>query len=88
MFKKGYLPGWKEEVFIVSRVVPGSVVTYRIKEMDDTPLEDSQDLQTVTVSDEDLYRVEKVLKQKGNKLLVCWKDKYDSWIDKKDVKKL
>ena len=48
VFKKSYLPGWTEEVFIVSRVVPGSVVTYRIKEMDDTPLEGtfySQDLQ-------------------------------------------
>ena len=93
-FKKGYLPGWTEEVFIVSRVVPGSVVTYKIKEMDDTPLEGtfySQDLQKVTVSDDDLYRVEKVLKRKGNKLLVRWKgwpDKYDSWIDKKDIKKL
>jgi len=71
------------------------VVTYKIKEMDDTPLEGtffySQDLQKVTVSDDDLYRVEKVLKRKGNKLLVRWKswsDKYDSWIDKKDVKKL
>ena len=94
VFKKGYLPGWTEEVFIVSRVVPGSVVTYKIKEMDDTPLEGtfySQDLQKVTVSDDDLYRVEKVLKRKGNKLLVRWKgwpDKYDSWIDKKDVRKL
>ena len=43
VFKKGYLPGGTEEVFIVSRVVPGSVVPYRIKEiikeMDDTPLE-------------------------------------------------
>ena len=94
VFKKGYLPGWTEEVFIVSKVVPGSVVTYKIKEMDDTPLEGtfySQDLQKVTVSDDDLYRVGKVLKRKGDKLLVRWKgwpDKYDRWIDKKDVKKL
>ena len=92
-FKKGYLPGWTEEVFIVSRVMPGAVTTYKIKEMDDTPLEGTfymQDLQKVTVSDDDLYRVEKVLKRTGNKLLVHWKgwpDKYDSWIDKKDVKK-
>ncbi|XP_020620237.1 uncharacterized protein LOC110057975 [Orbicella faveolata] len=93
-FKKGYLPGWTEEVFTVSRVIPGSVVIYKIKEMDDTPSEGtfySQDLQKVAVSDDDLCRVEKVLKRKGNKLLVRWKgwsDKYDSWIDKKDVKKL
>ena len=44
----------------------------------------------VTVSEDDLFRVEKVLKRKGNKLLVRWKgwsNKYDSWIDKADVKK-
>ena len=90
-FKKSYLPGWTEEVFIVSRVVPGTVNTYKLKEMDDTPMEGTfyaQDLQKVTVSDDQLYRIEKVLKRKGNKLFVQWKgwpDKYNSWIDKKDV---
>ena len=38
MFKKGYLPGWTEEVFIVSNVVPGVVYTYKVKEMNDTPV--------------------------------------------------
>jgi len=72
-FKKGYVPGWTEEVFIVSRVNSGSVCTYKIKEMDDTPLEGtfySEDLQSVTVADDDLYRVEKLVKRKGNKLFV------------------
>ena len=74
-FKKGYLPGWTEEVFIVTRVVPGSVVTYRIKEMDDTPLEGtfySQDVQKVTVPSR------KSVETIGNKLLVRWK----GWPDK------
>ena len=83
-FMKGYLTGWTEDVFLVSRVVLRSVVTYRIKEMDDTPLKvsfSSKDLQKVTVSDDDLYRIEKVLvRWKG------WSDKYDSLIDKKHVK--
>ena len=29
-FKKGYLPGWKEEVFQVCKVVPGMVTTYKV----------------------------------------------------------
>ena len=92
-FKKGYLPGWTEEVFVVRRVIAGVVTTYKIEELDGAPLKGTfseQDLQKVTVSEDDLFRVEKVLKRKGNKLLVRWKgwsNKYDSWIDKADVKK-
>ena len=66
MFKKGYLPGWTEEVFIVSNVVPGVVYTYKVKEMDDTPVRGTfyeQDLQKVQIPDDALYRIEKVLKR-------------------------
>ena len=80
-------------MFVVGRVIPGVVTTYKIEELDGVPLKGTfyeQDLQKVTVSEDDLFRVEKVLKRKGNKLLVRWKgwsNKYDSWIDKSDVKK-
>lgn len=92
-FKKSYLPGWTEEVFIVDRVKPGPVPTFRNTEWDGTPIEGTfytQDLQKVQVSDDDLFRVEKVIRRKGTKLFVRWKDwpvKYDSWIDKKDVQR-
>ena len=33
---KGYLPEWTEEVFVVRRVVPGSVPTYKVEEFDGT----------------------------------------------------
>ena len=90
-FKKSYLPGWTEEVFIVDRVKPGPVPTFRITEWDGTEVRGTfytQDLQKVTVADDAIFRVEKVLRRKGTKLLVRWKgwpNKYDSWIDKKDI---
>ena len=34
------------------------------------------------------FRIEKVIKKKGNKLYVKWKDNdnsFNSWIDKKDI---
>ena len=34
------------------------------------------------------FRIEKILKRKGNKLYVKWKEydsRLDSWIDKKDI---
>ena len=73
MFKKGYLPGWTEEVFIVSNVVPGVVYIYKVKELDDIPVRGTfyeQDLQKVQIPDDTLYRIEKVLKRQGNKVLV------------------
>ena len=89
IFKKGYLPGWTEEVFVVSQAMSGVVPTYKIQEWDGTSVEGTfyhQDLQKVTVKDDDLFRVEKIIKRKGDKVLVRWKgwpDKYDSWIEKR-----
>ena len=94
-FKKSYLPGWTEEIFIVSAVRRGPpVTTYKITEYDGTPLKGTfykQELQKVFQEDDDLFRVEKILKRKGDKVLVRWKgwpDKYNSWIEKKALKKI
>ena len=48
-------------------------------------------MQKVLVRDDALFRVDKVLKRKDNKVLVAWKNwprKYDSWIWKKDLRVL
>ena len=45
----------------------------------------AKDLQKVNVTDNDLFRVEKIVTRKGNKVLVRrkgWPDKYNSWIEK------
>ena len=91
-FEKGYLPGWTEEVFVVHRVIPGPVPTYKIHEWDDTPVQGTfyeEDLQKVHVSD--VFRIEKVLKRQKDRWLVKWKgwpDKYNSWIARGDVTSL
>ena len=94
-FEKGYLPGWTEEVFTIRDVRPGPpVTTYKVKEFDDTPVRGTfykEDLQKVTVSDDDVFRVDKIVKRKGDKVLVHWKgwpDKYDSWIENRAIRKL
>ena len=85
------LPGWTEEVFVVRRVQKGKVPTYKVDEWDGTPIKGTfyeQDLQNVTVEDNDLFRIDKIVKRKGDKVLVRWKgwpDKYDTWLNKKDV---
>ena len=44
-----------------------------------------QELQKTT---QDVYRIEKVIKSKGNKVLVKWKgysDEFNSWVDKNEL---
>ena len=92
-FKKGYLPQWTEEVFEVSRVVDDSLgpITYKLKELDGTSVQGSfyrQELQKVQVDDDTVWRIDKVLKRRGDRLYVQWKGwpkKYNSWIHRDDV---
>ena len=53
-FKKGYLPGWTEEIFIVDRVLNTYVPSYKIKEYDETPIKGTfyeEELQKVDMDD-------------------------------------
>ena len=86
-FKKAYLPGWTEEVFLVKRIhTKHPVVTYNITEWDGTPIKGSfyePDLQKVHVTDQSLFRIDRVVKRKGKQVLVSWKGwptKYNSWV--------
>ena len=92
-FKKGYLPGWTEEVFLVQRVhTTKPVVTYKITEWDGSPIKGTfyePDLQKVHVTDQSLFRIDRVLKRHGKQVFVSWKGwptKYNSWVWKQDLK--
>lgn len=93
-FQKSYLPGWTEEIFRVTAVLPGPVPAYRVAEWDGTPIKGTfyeQDLQKVHVDPRDTYRIEKVVKTQGSRVLVRWKGwpaKYDSWIAKTALRPL
>ena len=57
-FKKGYLPEWMEELFVVSGVKKGRVPTYKVNEWESTLVKGTfytKDLQ-VTEEDDDLFR--------------------------------
>ena len=80
-------------MFVVRRVRLGKLPTYQIDEWDGTEVKGTfyeQDLQKVTVDDDDLFRIDKVVKRKGDKVLVRWKGwpvKYDTWLEKSAVLK-
>ena len=83
--KKVYLPSWTEKVFTVFRVIPRIFPSYKdwMEPWPRTPFYE-RDLQKVYLQDDDLFRVDKIVKRKGDKVLVrCkgWPDKYKSWIE-------
>ena len=88
IFTKGYAPNWPEEVFIISKTkntVPWSWVIMDIigEEIVGTFYE--KELQKTNQKE---FRIEKVIKIKGNRLYFRWNgydNSINSWNDKKDI---
>ena len=85
-FRKGYLPNFTEEVFIIAEVLKTNPVTYKIKDMNNEVIIGSFYEQEMVKYESELYEVEKILKRNKDKLLVKWKGyKTTSWINEKDL---
>ena len=88
IFAKGYTPNWYEEVFVIKKVkntVPWRYVISDFKGEEITGTFYEKELQK---TNQQTFRIEKVIKKKGGKLYVKWKgydSSFNSWIDKKDV---
>ena len=90
VFKKGYLPGWTEEIFQIFERIPGTVERYKLKEFDGSIIQGTfyfEELQKVNLGADDIFRIEKIEKTRGKgkkkELFVHWKGwpvKYNSWI--------
>ena len=85
IFAKGYTPNWSEDLFVISKIkntVPG---TYLINGEEIIGTSYEIELQKTNQKE---FRIEKVIKRKGDKLYVKWKgydNSFNSWIDKKDI---
>ena len=88
MFEKSYLPTFTEEIFTVYKRMPRQVPVYKLKDdageiVDGTFYE--PELQKI-IKNDDVYRVEKILRKRKRKgiveYFVKWKgypDKFNSW---------
>ena len=88
IFVKGYTPNRSEEVFFVNKVQNAVPWTYLINDLNGEEIKGSfyeKELQKINQKE---FRIEKVIKRKGNNLYVKWKgcnNSFNSWIDKKDI---
>ena len=95
-FKKGYLASWTEEVFTITKRILRRPPVYKIADYEGEELEGTfyeQELQKVSKTDDDYYRVEKILKTRmRNKRkeyfvkFLGYPEKFSSWLPAENVK--
>ena len=88
IFAKGYVPNWSEEIFIINEIKNTVPWTYAINDLNDEEIISTFYENELQGTSQKEFRIEKVLKKKGDKLYVKWKgydNSFNSWIDKKDI---
>jgi len=89
VFEKGYTANWSSELFVITRVEPTLPVTYKLRDFHGKNIEGgfyNEELQKV--KHPDIYLVEKIIRRRGNKVLVKWfgfPSSENSWEDEKNV---
>ena len=88
IFAKGYTPNWSEEVFVISKIKNTVPWTYVINDLNGEEIIGTFYEKELQKTNQKEFRIEKVIKRKGDKLCVKWKgydNSFNSWIDKKDL---
>ena len=88
IFAKWYTPNWSEETFVIIKIkntVPWTYVISDLKGEESVKTFYEKELPKIG---QNKFRIEKVIKRKGDKLFPKWKgydNSFNSWIDKKDI---
>ena len=87
IFAKGYAPNWSEEVFVINKIKNTVPWTYVINDLNGEEIIGNFYEKELQKTNQKEFRIEKILKKKGDKLYVKWKDynSFNSWINKKDI---
>ena len=88
IFAKGYVPNWSEEIFIVNKIKNTVPWTYTISDLNGEKVIGTFYEKELQKTNQKQFRIEKILKRKGDKLYFKWKgydDPFNSWINKKDI---
>lgn len=89
VFEKGYTPNWSTEIFRVDQIKNTEPRTYTLKDYQGNLIKGGfYELELLQTKQPDVYLVEKILKRRGDRVLVKWlgfTSDHNSWINIKDV---
>ena len=90
IFAKGYTPNWSEEVFVIKKIKNTVPWTYVISDLNGEEITGTFCGKELQKTNQEEFKIEKVIKRKVDKLYVKWKgydNSLNSWIDKKNLVK-
>ena len=82
------MPNWSEEVFVVSKIKNKVPWIYVINDLNGKEIIGTFHEKELQKTNQQEFRIEKVIKRKDNKSYLKWKgcgSSFNSWIDKKDL---
>ena len=88
IFAEGYTPNWSEKVFVIKEVKNTVLWTYAINDLNGEEITGTFYEKELQKIDKQEFRIEKVIRKKGDKLYVKLKgcdNSFNSLIDKKDL---
>ncbi|PFX25400.1 putative uncharacterized transposon-derived protein F54H12.3 [Stylophora pistillata] len=91
VFDKGFTPNWTEEIFVVDEVQYSNPITYKLKDLLGEEIKGSFYEQEMLRAKQEVFRIEKVIRKSKGKALVKWSgypEKFNSWIDAKELQKI
>ena len=85
-FAKGYTPNWSENLFVIKKVKNTVLWTNVNNDLNGEEIVGTFYENELQKTNQKEFRIEKIIKKKGNKLYVKWKrydNSFNSWINKK-----
>ena len=88
VFEKGYTTKWTEEIFTIKEIRETNPITYKLEDLQGEEITGTFYEPELQKTEQQIYRIEKIIKKEKGKSLVKWKgypDKFNSWVDNKDL---
>ena len=90
IFAKGYIPNWSEQVYVIKEIENTVSRTYVINDLNGEEIIGTFYKKELQKTSQEEFRIEKLVKRKGDELYVKWKgydSRFNTWINKKDLVK-
>ena len=88
VFEKGYTTRWTEEIFTIKEIRETNPITYKLEDLQGEEIEGTFYEPELQKTEQQIYRIEKIIKKEKGRSFVKWKgysDKFNSWVDNKDL---